>query len=449
MLQDHKAGAGIAAALAGVILLAAGACGGGGDESTATPTTTPAPTPTASPTVPATLMTGPGITETDIRLGMTNDLTGAGDTPYAAVSLAMTAYFRKINIEDGGVCARNIALVVEDDRYNPETALAAAKQLIEQGNVVGMVGLLGTAAHQLVGPYLNDPNGDSNQDDGVPDMLLSSGWKGWGDAARYPWTIGFIPDYGTDAAVLAEYVNEELAGARVGVLYELTEFGVDYLESFKAALSPSVSVVAEQSYDLSDTSFSLHMTNVQASGAEVVLIAATPEYTVAALKAAQALSYDPQYLLSYVNAPSTLASLLGGGSNADALLLGFRELDGSVSTAYLMSTVEDEDREEMAEHARIMETYSGPPVSALSVYGQALAETMTEGLRIACRNGDLTRAGIFRAVLSIEDFQPSLFLDDIAVDLSATDHRAVQALQPIRIQADGNLELVGDVISVE
>jgi len=48
---------------------------------------------------------------------MTNDMAGAGDTPYAAVTLAMQAYFRKVNAEDSGVCGHTVALTAEDDGY--------------------------------------------------------------------------------------------------------------------------------------------------------------------------------------------------------------------------------------------------------------------------------------------------------------------------------------------
>jgi len=127
---------------------------------------------------------GPGVTETEIRLGMTNDLTGSGDTPYAVITTAIQAYFAKVSTEDGGVCDRKLVLLAEDDRYTPEGALEGTKKLAEQDEVLAMIGGLGTAAHQPVAAYLNDPNADGNHSDGVPDLFVSTGWSGWGDVAK-------------------------------------------------------------------------------------------------------------------------------------------------------------------------------------------------------------------------------------------------------------------------
>src|SRR3990170_5728461 len=127
-------------ALAAVLLLAAVACEGEEEEATKTPaaTTPAAETPTAAVTP------GPGVTATEIKLGMTNDLAGTGGTPYGIVTPAMQAYFAKVNREDGGVCDRQITLLAEDDQYAPTAALEKTKKLIEQDQVFAIVGALGT-----------------------------------------------------------------------------------------------------------------------------------------------------------------------------------------------------------------------------------------------------------------------------------------------------------------
>jgi ABC-type branched-subunit amino acid transport system substrate-binding protein len=444
MVSNRAAGApAFLLALAGLTIAAAAACSSGGDNARVTPAATP------TTTAPAGLKTGPGITGTEIRLGMTNDLTGAGDTPYAAVSLAMNAYFRKVNLEAGGVCGRSITLAVDDDRYNPQTALEKTQSLLGEKNVVAIVGSLGTQAHQLVGPFLNDPNKDGNPADGIPDLFVSTGSRAWGDVSKYPWTVAFIPDYGTDAAVLARYVNDRFPQKKVGIIYQNDDFGNDYLAAFKAALANPAQVVSEHPYGIDDHDLTAIAGYAKADGAEVELLASTPDYTVSAMKAAQTAGWQPQLLISYVNAPSTLASLLGGGSNADALLLGFRELAGAISTAYLISPVEDETSDQIKEHKRIMETYSGPQVSSLSVYGQALAETTVATLRKACAAGDLTYKGLLTAAESLRAFHPTLLLDGIDVNLGPQDHRAIESLQPIQVQADGTMQNLGDVVSLD
>lgn len=389
-------------------------------------------------------MPGPGVTATQITLGMTNDMAGTGDTPYAAITLAMQAYFRKLNTEDGGICGRDVNLAVEDDTYSPQLALAQTKKLVEQTGVLAMAGGLGTEAQQGVAAYLNDPNADGDKSDGVPDLFVSSGWSGWKDSATFPWTIGYIPDYETDGVVLARYAAANLPGMKLGIIYADDTVGKDYLAGFTAGLADASLLVSQYAFPVGATTLTDQLTRAKTDGAEAVLLAATPDMSALAIQEAVAMQYTPKWLLSYTNAPSMLASRLGGGSAADQLLAGFQKLDGAVSTAYLLSPVEDEDAAAMNEHTRIMQTYEGPTVSSLTVYGQSLAEAIVETLGRSC--GNLTRAGLLAAAESIGGFHSSLMLPGVTVDLAHTDHRSVQALQAVVIHADSSVTPDGPVI---
>ena len=250
---------------------------------------------------------------------MTNDLAGSGDTPYAAITLAMQAYFRKVNAEDDGVCGRDLVLATEDDGYSPALALEKTKLLVEQTGVLAMVGGLGTEAQQGVAAYLNDPNADGDTADGVPDLFVSSSWSGWADVARYPWTIGYIPDYFTDGVVLGRYVSEKLAGKKVGIIYSDDAMGKDYLAGLEAGLTDKTLLVAKYAFPLDAANLVDQITRTKTDGAEVVLIAATPDMTALAITEAETQQFAPRWLLSYTNAPSNLASRLGGGTTADQL----------------------------------------------------------------------------------------------------------------------------------
>ncbi len=420
------------------VLLAALACGGGGRQATPVP-----PSPTAAPAVTA----GPGVSPTEVKLGMTSDLTGVSGIRYASVVAAMQAYFQKVNREDSGACDRKITLLAEDDLYSPDIALEKTKKLIEQDQVLAIVGALGTAVHAAAAPYLNDPNADGDTADGIPDLYVSTGWSGWGDTAKLPWTIGHIPDYLGDARVLTTYINGNLPGKKVGILYQNDPFGMDYLNGLKGALADPALLVAEQPYDAAASDVSVQLLAIRDAGAEVVVLASTPQASASAILTAAAQGYAPQWVISYVNAHTTLASLLGGGTQPEQLAQGFQQLAGAVTTNYLLSAVEDADDPALVDHKRVMETYDGPPVSTLSIYGQSLAELIVETLGRAC--DDLTRSGLLRAAESIQGFRTSVLWPGIQINLSASDHYAIQALQLVRIGADGVLEEIGAPVSVE
>lgn len=390
---------------------------------------------------------GPGVTETEIHLGMTNDLAGTADTPYGVITTAIQAYFRKVGEEDGGVCERKPVLLAEDDRYTPEGALEKTKKLVEQDQVLAMIGALGTAVHGPVATYLNDPNADGNTGDGVPDLFVSTGWSGWGDAAKYPWTVGYIPDYVTDARVLARYINDSLKDKKVAILHENDEFGNDYARGLQETIANKDLLVSAQAADPPPEILKERVLAMRDAGAEVVLLALTPQSSAEVFRIADAEAYTPKWLLSYVNSPSALAREIGGGTLAEQLLKGFEELQGSVSTEYLMSAIDHAETPPMLEHRRIMKTYGGPAVSTLSVYGQSLAEIVIETLARACDT--ITRETVLRAAESLQGFRSSLMLEGVAVNLGAQDHNAIQTLQLVEIQADGTLKELGDPVAAE
>ena len=444
----------------GVVAVSLAACGSGDD-----PIPTPSPSPTATPTARPGVTPGPGVSETEIRLGMTNDLAGEGGTPYAAVTASVQAYFAHINGELGGVCGRDVVVIVADDRYTPEIALEETQRLVEEEDVLAIIGAQSTDVHLAVAPYLNDPDGDGDGGDGVPDLFLSTGWSGWGDIDLFPWSVGFIPDYASDGEIIAKYIDERLPEKKVGLLYENSNFGRDYRAALERVFVGDEVLVASVAYEVEQGGDEAQPTPVDGedptptpaarpllqelidAGAEVVVLGTTPTVSAEVFKIANAGDLISQFILSYVNTPSTLAAEIGGGTEADSLLEGFEQLSGSVLSKYMLNLVEDEGSAELIEHQRIMQTYDGPPVTTLSIYGQALAETVVETLSRAC--DQLDREGVLQAAESLSGFQPSVLLPGIEVNLSPEDHRAIETMQPVMIEADGSLTEIGEPISAE
>ena len=82
--------------------------------------------------------TAPAVADGEpIRVGNVSSLTGAGLFPEASV--AAKAVFDRVNAS-GGIGGRPIELIIEDDGGSPEGAATAGRKLVEQDNVVAMVG---------------------------------------------------------------------------------------------------------------------------------------------------------------------------------------------------------------------------------------------------------------------------------------------------------------------
>ncbi len=419
------------ASLPALLLLLATACGGGGGGGGA----------------PSELKTDFGVSATEIKLGMTIVQSGNLAAVYQPIAPAMKAYFSKVNQEDGGVCDRQISLLVEDDQYAPGPSLEKAKKLAELDQVVAFVGNLGTPPVTGQVDYINDPNGDGDTADGIPQLFVSTGASKWGDYQKWPWTIGYIPDYTSEGGILAAYVNKNLPDKTVGILYQNDDFGKGGYNGFKEAFEGEI--VAEQTYESTATEITSQIANLNAANPDIVYLYSTPAFTAQVFRYMKANNWKPQVVQSYVNAATTLASLVGGGREAAQIQEGFQQIAGTISTNYLLDPVADKDAPALVEHKRILDTYSGGSVGNLSVYAQSLAELVVETLKRACDNGDMTRAGVLKAAESIKGFRSSVLLEGIEFNLGATDHFAIQALVPIEVQADGVLKPLGETISVE
>lgn len=396
---------------------------------------------------PDEVKTGPGVTDDTIVLGQHTVLTGNFAAVTSPIPMATDAYFRYFNEEQGGVCDRRIRFRYRDDQYSPSGALEVSRRLVQQDGIAAFIGNFGTPSHLGAVDFINDPNGDGDHRDGVPDLFLSTGSPQWGDSAEWPWSIGYIPDYTSEGAILGRYVNEAMPGSTAAILYQDDDYGKTARDGFRSAFEGDI--VAEESYEAAAPEVTSQALNLLAAGPDIIYLASTPAYTAQTMLTAIQHDASPQFLVSYSNANTTLAGLLGGGNGPEEMAEGFRLLEGVVTTGYLMTIPQHESVDAVVKHKQIMSTYDGPPLSTLSIYGQSLAETVAETLRRACDARDLTREGILQAAESLRGFATSLSLPGVEVNLSADDHLAFQALQVVRMNEDGTIELEGPVISLE
>ncbi len=232
------------------------------------------PTPGATPGGPRQVKTDFGVTDTEIKIGHTNVLSGSLAAVYQPVTPALQAYFEYVNREKGGVCGRRITFIFEDSQYSPTVAREKVTKLIEQDRVLALVGDLGTPAVTGEVDYVNEQR--------VPLLYVSTGASKWGDYQRWPWTIGFIPDYVSEGRILGRFANERFPNAKVGILYQNDDFGLDGRNGFKQEFRGQI--VAEQSYEATATDISSQMANLRAAGADLVYLYATPAFSARAFQ---------------------------------------------------------------------------------------------------------------------------------------------------------------------
>lgn len=101
---------------------------------------------------PAARATAPGVTHTEILLGMTGPFAGSSADLGREMEIGLTTYFNAIN-DQGGVHGRQIKLVSLDDGYEPSRTLANLVELREQRKVFATIGNVGSGSAGKSVPY--------------------------------------------------------------------------------------------------------------------------------------------------------------------------------------------------------------------------------------------------------------------------------------------------------
>ena len=162
----------------------------------------------------------PGVTPTTITLGGTAPLSGPA-TAFGSVARGSGAYFRYVNAH-GGVHGRKIVYTYLDDGYEPARTVQVTQQLVEQDHVFALFDTIGTDNALAVRGYVNQQK--------VPDLFVGSGVsKIAQDHAKFPWMMGYLPSFVGEGAMDGRRITKTTPKAKIGVLYENSDFGKDLL----------------------------------------------------------------------------------------------------------------------------------------------------------------------------------------------------------------------------
>ncbi|MDX6438115.1 MAG: branched-chain amino acid transport system substrate-binding protein [Gaiellaceae bacterium] len=360
----------------------------------------------------------PGISAKTVVIGGTFPLTGPASS-YAPIPAGMKAYFSYINARRGpdkkrGIGGRQVVFKYYDDGYNPVNSVQLQRRLVEQDKVFAVVGTLGTEVNQAVQPYLNQQK--------VPHILVSTGASDFGkDFQKYPWTIGWQPDYVAEGRLYGTDIRNNHKDAKIAILYQSDSYGRDYVAGFKSALGTANvkrQVVGEEGYDvLGGGTPQSQLVKLRGSGADTLMIFVTPTPTVQTYAIIRALNWKPANI--YVNSVSATDTFMGAAVARSSAAT----VNGSISSQYLKDPASPvwADDATVKLYKSVMAKYapSANASNGLYFYGFAKGDTFVRAMYKA--GASPTRASLMRALLSLNETSPYL-LPGSKLKTSATDH---------------------------
>jgi branched-chain amino acid transport system substrate-binding protein len=374
-----------------------------------------------------------GVSARSVTIGGTFPLSGPASL-YAGVGAGAAAYYAYVN-DRGGVNGRTINYVTLDDGYNPAQTVQLTRRLVEQDRVFAIVGSLGTEANLATRSYLNDRK--------VPQVLVATGASVWGtEHKKYPWTIGFQPNYIAEAYIYGRFIVDKVPQAKIGVLYQNDAYGHDYLTGLKSGLGAQQrKIVAQEGYEVTASDVASQVAKLKASGANTFFVAATPTFAVQAVVLAYKLGWRPTIFMNSVAATNTLMGLAVKSSNADAV-------NGMISVGFWLDPTEPKFAKPGAAalYRSILAKYSpkANPDDAFNAYGMAQAWTFVHALQRAGKSP--TRAKLMDALLNLETKANPFLLPGMQLHTTSTDHFPLDQAVLIRYR-DGAFRPFGRLLT--
>ena len=359
---------------------------------------------------------GPGVTDTEIKIGQTMPYSGPLSA-FGTIGKAQAAYFEMINSK-GGLNGRKIKLLSLDDGYSPPKTIEQTRKLVESDEVLLLFSSFGTPTNTAAMKYLNAKK--------VPQLLIAATGMKWGDARNFPWTMAFLPSQKTGTTGYVRYLLKNRPDAKIGVLYQNDDFGKDYVKALRDHLGDKAQrmIVAEASYESTDPSVDSQIATLKGSGADTFFSFTSPKFSAQAIRKAYDIGWKPLYFIPY-SATSVSAVLQPAGLEKSV---------GVISSAYVKDPTDPQWKADAAakEWLNWMKTYypEGDVAEIYNVYAYTNAQLLIQVLK-QCGD-ELTRENVMKQAANLRNLELPMLLPGVRINTSANDYDPIKQLQLMR-----------------
>jgi branched-chain amino acid transport system substrate-binding protein len=358
--------------------------------------------------VPPSAARVPGVSDTEIMLGMAAPLTGASKELGRQMRVGLDVAFARVNAS-GGINGRKVSLVPLDDGYEPARTREVMRQLVEERHVFSFVGNVGTPTAAVAVPYALERK-----------MLFFGPFTGASLLRKEPpdrYVFNYRASYTEETAAIVRYLVEirHIRPEQIAVFAQDDAYGeagfqgvARVLRQLKRTASPILKVTyTRNTSDVSDAVNRIldHKANVAA----VVMVAT---YRPAARFIEKVREQRPNMVFTNV-------SFVGSQALAEELVqLGPQYAQGVIITQVVplptgQSTAGLRYREALAKYA------PEEKPDFISLEGYVTGNLLIEGLKVAGRN--LTTDGLVDALESIHGLDLGL---GVPLGFGLSEHQA-------------------------
>lgn len=375
---------------------------------------------------------GPGVSDSEIKLGQTIPYSGPGSAIGIPTGGASQALLKRVN-EAGGVGGRKIKLITLDDALSPPKTVEQTRRLVESDEVLAIVGSLGSAANAATQKYLNGRK--------IPQLFIMSGSSRFLAPKEFPWTMPFPVSAERVGEAYGRYIRESRPQAKVAIVYQNDEYGREGEKGIRKGLGVDADriIAAERTYDVTDPTLDSQIVSLRASEADVLFHVAISKFAAQGLRKVSELGWRP---LQFVDVPS--ASIA-----ATFQPVGLEKAIGVVSATYFKDPRDPAWRDDpgVRDYLATMKANAPEidPFDTNSVFGYSVAEALVAVLR-QCGD-DLTRDNLMRQATSLKQLPLSLLLPGITINTAPDDYAPLKQLRLMRFNG-ASWEPFGEIMSI-
>ena len=205
---------------------------------------------------------GDGVFPDSIVFGQSAALNGPAGELGRNMNLGIRAAFEEVN-RQGGVHGRGLRLVVRDDGYEPEAAVANTHELIRHG-VFGLIGAVGTPTSNVAAPIASDSL--------VPYIGAFTG-AGLLRGEDQNYVVNLRASYDQETEEMVDRLVGDLGFRRIAVFYQDDNYGLAGLTGVRNAIQEHrMQLVGEAAYMRNTRAVKRGLLDIRAGDPEAVII---------------------------------------------------------------------------------------------------------------------------------------------------------------------------------
>lgn len=366
----------------------------------------------------------PGVTATQIAIGMTTALNGPASFLGISFKSGVDAYLQAVN-DAGGVHGRKLRLIAYDDGYEPNNALANATKLVKVDGVFCFLGNVGTPTALAIRDLLKNER-----------VFLFAPFTG-AESLRKPvdrYLLHYRASYNQETEVFVKGMVEDLGYRKIAVFHQDDGYGKAVLGGTILALQHrGLAPVATGTYTRNFENVTDALDRIMAAKPDAVVMGGT--YSACSKFIT---SWKRKTLLEKRKDPDPVfmnVSFVG----PDRLAILLDKYGQGVVVTQVVPPITMTNYPAVAEyHAALKKHSPNTPPSFVGLEGYLATKVFVEALKRTGKN--LTREAFIDAVESIRDLDIQA---GNTISFSQNNHQGSQTVYPTVIRG-GKFTLIND-----